>query len=531
MTSQAATREGWEDRRRIRNRRPGRMLAALKALVLLALVAVTAYGTLEEGLYRDELWLPVAAGILGLLFITLFVRGFYQDLPRGGLVLVSLLAALVAIKGLSMTWTISEAETIRELLRSAMYLATFVLALGALSSGRQVSPLVDAAVLISTAVAGYGIMQKINPLQYEATSPDPARIGSTLGYANATAMIAGLGLVLILARMAEMRSPLGSGIYAVLLLLHGTALYFTFSRGGLLSAGVGLVVLFVLGGNRLQTFANLFLASLPLGWLLYRIQDLQALFVTEEATDARLVSDGLAFRTDLLLAAAGAFALQAAYAALATRYELVPEARRLLGGVALAAVLLVGGVGVYLAGEQLLAENFSESVTGRMQQSENANERLTSVSSNSRSQYWRVAWDSWKERPLLGTGAGTFQYTWQENRPGFGNVKQVHNLYLEQGTETGVLAFLALAGFSALLLGYTARSAWRSAPLGSRRILLSGLTAALSVYLFSSALEWHWYIPASTLLFFVLAGVAVKFASRPQWTSASDDRPEDDKPR
>lgn len=404
-----------------------------------------------------------------------------------------------------------------------MYLATFVLAIGSLSSGRQVSPLMDAAILISAAVAGYGLMQKINPLQYEATTPDATRIGSTVEYANTAAMIAGIGIVLVLARMAEMRSPLGRGLYAVLLLVLGSALYFTFSRGGLLSIGVGIIVLFILGGNRLQTIVNLILASGPLGWLLYEAQDLGALFATEQSTDAQLISDGLAFRTDLLVAAAAAFLLQLAYAALANRYELVPEARRILGAVALVLVLLGGGAGVYLAGGQLLSENFSESVTGRMQQSDNPNERLTSVSSNSRSQYWKVAWDSWKEHPLLGTGAGTFQHTWLQNRTGFGGVKQVHNLYLEQGTETGIFAFLAITAFSALLVGYTARATWRSAPLSNRRILLSGLVAAISVYLFSSVLEWHWYITASTLLFFILAGVAVKFSAKPDWTPSDNE--------
>ena len=56
-------------------------------------------------------------------------------------------------------------------------------------------------------------------------------------------------------------------------------------------------------------------------------------------------------------------------------------------------------------------------------------------------------WQAWKEHPLTGTGAGTFQYTWLEDRPGLKGVKQVHNVYLEQGTETGVFAFLALSGF------------------------------------------------------------------------------------
>ena len=73
---------------RDKHRRPGRLLAVFKGLVMLALLAVTAYGMLNAGLYRDVLWLPVAAGILGLLFVTLFVPGFYWDLPSVGILLV-----------------------------------------------------------------------------------------------------------------------------------------------------------------------------------------------------------------------------------------------------------------------------------------------------------------------------------------------------------------------------------------------------------------------------------------------------------
>ena len=51
---------------------------------MLALLAVTAYGMMGDGLYLDELWLPVAAGVLALLFATLFARGFYTDLPPAG---------------------------------------------------------------------------------------------------------------------------------------------------------------------------------------------------------------------------------------------------------------------------------------------------------------------------------------------------------------------------------------------------------------------------------------------------------------
>ncbi len=142
--------------------------------------------------------------------------------------------------------------------------------------------------------------------------------------------------------------------------------------------------------------------------------------------------------------------------------------------------------------------------------------RLTSLSSNSRANYWRVAWEEWKKHPLTGTGAGTFSYTWLENRPGFGGVKQVHNVYLEQGTETGIVAFLALVSFCTLLLMYTGWATLRA--VGERQVLLAGLTAAVAVYLVSSALEWHWYIPASTIYFFVLAGVTVRLAAREEST-------------
>ena len=506
-----------ESLKRARARRTGRRLAIFKALVLLVLFALTAYGTLNSGLYREELWLPVAAGILGLLLITLFVGGYYRDVPRVGWVLVALLAALVGIKGLSLIWTISDNQTVLELLRSSMYLATFILVLGALASSRQVSPLMDAAVLISAAVAGYGVMQKINPLSYPATTPDPTRIGSTLEYANTTAMIVGLGIVLGLARMNEMKSPLARGVYAALVLLFTIALYLTLSRGGIISLGAGISTVFVLGGNRLQTFTNLALVSAPIAWLIYRVQDIETLF-RENSTESQQLIDGAALRTDLLISMAAAFLLQAIYAMLAERYELVPGARKVLGGAVLVGVLLLGGVGAYLASDQLLAGSFSDAVTGRLEESESANERLTSLSSNSRSQYWQVAWQEWKQHPLLGTGAGTFQFTWLEDRPGFGGVKQVHNVYLEQGTETGVFAFLALTGFAVLIVAYTARATWRSKPLGNRRILLSGLTGALVLYLFSSALEWHWYITASTLIFFILAAIAVKLAAREDWT-------------
>ncbi|MDQ2672884.1 MAG: O-antigen ligase family protein [Actinomycetota bacterium] len=505
---------------RDKHRRPGQLLTVFKGLVMLVLLAATAYGMLDTGLYRDVLWLPVAAGVLALLFVTLFVRGFYWDLPAVGILLVGLLAALVAVKGLSMVWTISETETIKETLRSSMYLAAFLMALAALTSGRQVGSLVDASVFMVAAVAGYGLLQKISPIEYPVRSLDGVRMDSTLGYANTTAVILGMGVVLALARMSTLRSFVLRGLYAAVTLSLFIALYLTVSRGGIGSLGIGLIILFVITSGRLRMFADLLLLSLPGAWLWWQMQSLPGLLGTGVSRQQK-IADGTLFRNDLILALVVAFVLQAAYTIVMNRYEPSPVLRRRLGILVVAGAVLAVTLGAFVVVERYGGPGQAYSTfLGSANETANAGQRLASLDISSRGDYWRVAWAAWKERPLTGTGAGTFQYTWLEDRPGLKGVKQVHNVYLEQGTETGLFAFVALLGFVAVLVGYTGRAVWRSGPQGDRRLLLAGLGSALVVYLVSSAFEWHWYIPASTLFFFILAAVAVKFASREDWGAA-----------
>ncbi|HET6688978.1 MAG TPA: O-antigen ligase family protein [Rubrobacter sp.] len=504
----------------IKHRRPGRLIAVFKGLVMLALLAATAYGMLDTGLYRDELWLPVAAGILALLFVTLFVRGFYWDLPTVGILLVGLLAALVAVKGLSMVWTISETETIKETLRSSMYLAAFLMAMAALTSGRQVGSLIDASIFMVAAVAGYGLLQKMSPIEYPVRSLDGVRMDSTLQYSNTTAVILAMGVVLALARMGTLRSFALRGLYAAMTLSFFIALYLTVSRGGIGSLGIGLIVLFVITSGRLRMLADLLLLSLPGAWLWWQMQSLPGLLGTGVSPQQK-IADGTLFRNDLILALIVAFVLQAAYTILMNRYEPSPTFRRRLG-----ILVVAGGVLAMTVGALVVVERYGgpgqaySTLLGSANETGNAGQRLASLDISARGDYWRVALAAWKERPLTGTGAGTFQYTWLEDRPGLKGVKQVHNVYLEQGTETGLLAFLALLSFVAVLVGFTGRAIWRSGPQGDRRLLLAGLGSALMVYLVSSAIEWHWYLPASTLFFFILAAVAVKFASREDWGAA-----------
>jgi len=323
--------------------------------------------------------------------------------------------------------------------------------------------------------------------------------------------------VLALARMTTVRNALLRGIYAALTLAFLVALYLTASRGGIGSLGVGLIVLFVLTDKRVQTLGNLLLLSVPGAWLLWRIRDLEGFMNTYLSDKQRMVL-GTTFRDDLIISLVAAFVLQAGFVLLAHRYELMPSARRVLSALVVGVTVLVIGAGAIAAvtGSGGIGKTYETLVTNP-NQTEDMGQRLASLDIGFRDDYWSVGWEAWKEHPLTGTGAGTFKYTWLQNRPNSQGVQQVHNLYLEQGTETGVFAFLALAGFVVTFVGYLVRAAWRSR--GERRLLLAGFTSALGVYLVSSFLEWHWYIPGSTLFFFFLAGITVKFACSEEWVA------------
>jgi O-antigen ligase len=386
----------------------------------------------------------------------------------------------------------------------------------------------DIAVLIVAAVAGYGLLQKISPVEYPVLSFDGVRIDSTLGYANTAAAVLGMGVVLSLGRMAGMRNAVFRGLYAALVLAFLIALYLTISRGGLASLGVGLLLLLVLAKERLQMVANLLLLCAPGAWLLWRMQDLEGLLLVD-ASEAQKVAAGTAFRNDLILALAAAFVLQAGYSLLLDRFEPTVRFRRIAAALVLGGAVLVVASGAFVVVDRYggIGQAY-EKLTSNPAQTENVGRRLGSLSIGYRTEYWKVAWEDWKQHPLTGTGAGTFRYTWLQERSDTNDVRQVHNLYLEQGTEIGVFGFLALLGFVALLVGYTARAAWRSSERGGENgPLLAGLVAALVVYLVSSVLEWHWYIPASTLLFFVLAAVAAKLAARGNPAAETSARPAD----
>src|SRR3712207_2188236 len=159
-------------------------------------------------------------------------------------------------------------------------------------------------------------------------------------------------------------------------------------------------------------FTNLLLVFGPLLWLVWSVQDLETFF--ESISDESLAAtDGSAFQTNLVIAVLAAFVLQLAYAFLVGRYELTPALQRALGIAAVVAVLAgVGYVGFAVLGEQRgsdgeLGAFTREGLNKSLEDTEDARDRLSSLSSNSRGTYWRGGGGGWKGESPTGTWART----------------------------------------------------------------------------------------------------------------------------
>jgi len=129
----------------------------------------------------------------------------------------------------------------------------------------------------------------------------------------------------------------------------------------------------------------------------------------------------------------------------------------------------------------------------------------TSVSA--RFDYWRAAVQTAKDKPLFGTGPGTFAIAYKKvKRPESEMARLVHNDYLEQASDSGLVGFLAYALF---IVGALIRSFPRPGR-GSETQPEDWLTFAVWLGLLGWALqgfaEFGLYVPALAWTAFALLG-------------------------
>ena len=124
------------------------------------------------------------------------------------------------------------------------------------------------------------------------------------------------------------------------------------------------------------------------------------------------------------------------------------------------------------------------------------------TSASARLDYWQAAATTVAERPILGSGPGTFIRNYQRLKPPEAEMTRlVHNDYLQQGSDSGAVGMLAYLGFAVALLSLLYRN--RNAGEG-----ISSVWLGLAGYAAQGLVEFGLYIPALSWTFFLLAGWA-----------------------
>ena len=109
--------------------------------------------------------------------------------------------------------------------------------------------------------------------------------------------------------------------------------------------------------------------------------------------------------------------------------------------------------------------------------------------------------------PILGHGAGTYQFSWEQLRSIELPVHDAHSLYLEAFAELGSSAACSCSALVGTLL-WCAFAAWRAAP-DPQRERYAALFAAMLAFAVGAAFDWFWEIAALGAVFFLAAGVVV----------------------
>jgi hypothetical protein len=105
--------------------------------------------------------------------------------------------------------------------------------------------------------------------------------------------------------------------------------------------------------------------------------------------------------------------------------------------------------------------------------------------------YWQAAVQTVKERPLFGTGPGTFSVAYRKIKPPDAEMaKLAHNDYLEQASDSGIPGGIAFAGFVLVSLAALYRP---SAQLGGEHLML---WIGLAGWAAQAVIEFGLYIPA-----------------------------------
>jgi O-Antigen ligase len=462
---------------------------------LLAVIgAASGVSPLLGGFYDVTVWGPIALGVLALA-LALVITGagrprLVPALAVGGLVFLWLLSWI------SSAWAESSDQALNYAGRWAFYTA----ALGALillmrRRGDRWIPLgfATAGVL----AVGLYVLVRMG-FGHAAGMFFGGRLRDPLGYVNGQAgyFVLGFWPCVALAEQARYRFLAGLGAAGALVL--ASLMFLSQTRGVIPGLAVSaLVVLLVVPGR-----ARRLLVLLAVGVTLAAIGGplLDVYNHGELRTDPHAVRQagqlvllaavllGLCWGTLSLIGA------RVAGAATPGERRGLVWGERVLGGLV---VIIAIGALVAAVGNPFtrISREYDDFVNLRV--STPTDTRFLS-GGGYRYDYWRIAWNEFKQEPLRGVGAGSYDVDYFRTRRTTEDIRQPHSLPMQLLAELGVPGLLALLAF----VGAVCAGLWRTARRGraspGRRVLAVAAGGAFAAWLAHTSVDWLHLLPGVT---------------------------------
>jgi O-antigen ligase len=422
---------------------------------------------------------------------------------------VGSIAGLALFSALSSSWSGSAELSVIEADRVLVYLGIFLAAFLIAQTDQRRQRFAEGLTIAIAIVALLGLLSRLAPhfLDVSGALGSGPRLRYPLGYWNANGALFGIGVALLLwssrqAAWAALRWLSIAALPAVLL-----ALYFTYSRGGLLALLIAAGCTIALSRDRLWLLATLGIGALGALPAVLAVQARRSL--ADNYFSQGTVDQGAEV---LLILAAGVVLSLFLFAALrwaerrggqlTGRAVELSRNPTLLRGVAAGVAVVAIGVAIAIGGRAW--DQFSSS---DVQFPSRPEQHFSQLNGAGRHDFFRVALDAFGEKPVLGSGAGTYQFSWEEHRSIAQPVHDAHSLYLEAFAELGAVGGLLVLALVAVLL-WTGFSTWRAAHHPQRE-RYAALFAAILAFAVVAGLDWFWEVTALGAVFFCAAGVLV----------------------
>ena len=411
----------------------------------------------------------------------------------------------------SATWSHAPARALSEFDRTLLYGLVLLLTGSAVRRGRDVAVVLRWAALAFTTIAVAGLLARLLPATFPTAGGFlPERLAFPVTYWNAMGLACALGFLLCLHLTASGREPAAIRVLAAAAI--GPLLvtmYLTFSRGALWVLPVGVLLYVLLGQPRGLVTGGL-AALIPAAIAVKVAYDAELLARADYDTSPAAAAQGHHVAIVVALCTVVALGLRAAALPLDARLHalrVAPERLRVLRVSLVAGVLLVLVAGGLLAHAPRRFADFRSTFSqgSYISNTPDLRQRLTSAVDNGRIDYWRVALDGFKAQPLHGSGAGTYQLTWELDRPAPPlKITDGHSLYLETLSELGVPGLVLVLVALATLLG-----AGIVGLRGPERHAYAAFVAGGVMLALHAGIDWDWEMPVLFVWLFGAGGAAL----------------------